>query len=195
MPYAARSDRHTHSAGRRSLCAGVQFLLSILYSLCVFQRVNVCMQNVCHSMWNEATSVSVCVCAQTPQFNFIKSVWTGFCVSETLWLKKSRQEGRTDGKKLKKHSDFPGCCRFCCFTTKKRHILCNRFQIFEEYMCCKWNKFKHLKTFTVKMLSVKDFTALILGFLFDFDFTYLVKVEIQWKILHYKYKYCFQNLK
>lgn len=65
---SAGSDWHTHSArSDESVCWCTVFTLNILYSLCVFFRVWMCacrtFVTVCHSMWIEATSVLVCVCA------------------------------------------------------------------------------------------------------------------------------------
>lgn len=106
------------------------FTLHIFYGLRVFQRVNVCMQNVCHSLSQhvERGSVSISVCVSASLLNIITSVWTCWCrwADVTLWLK--------DGKKLKEHDDSARCRRFSCF------ICFTGLKISEECLCCKLNK-------------------------------------------------------
>lgn len=68
---SAGSDWHTHSArSDESVCWCTVFTLNILYSLCVFfQSVNVCMQNICHSVSQHVdrgnVSISLCLCHRT----------------------------------------------------------------------------------------------------------------------------------
>lgn len=127
----------THTRpGRMSLCAGVQFLLWIFYTVCVFFfRVWMCacrtFVTVCHSMWIEATSVLVCVCAtarekkrsvKTPPLNF-RRVFELVLVEEKHYGCQIMTEERQRGTKLKEHSDFPDCSRFCCFTTITSHFV------------------------------------------------------------------------
>lgn len=75
------------------------FTLNILYSLCVFQSVNVC--TVCRSMLNEATSVLVFVSwNRDVQFNMFTSVRAGLVSMSWKWNVTSRLDDRT---KLKEH--------------------------------------------------------------------------------------------
>lgn len=106
------------------------FTLHIFYGLRVFQRVNVCMQNVCHSLSQhvERGSVSISVCVSASLLNYHECLNMCWCrwADVTLWLK--------DGKKLKEHDDSPRCRRFSCF------ICFTGLKISEECLCCKLNK-------------------------------------------------------
>lgn len=146
-----------------SLCAGVQFLLWIFYTVCVFFREWMCacrtFGTVCHSMSNEATSVLVSVTASWNRlFNIITSVWTGFVsmswkwniINVTLWLK----NGSKDGQKLKTLLVVGGSAASLRFF--------NRFYIFEEYMCCKLNKLSTSNTW--KRLLQRFFVCFIRRF-------------------------------
>lgn len=89
-PVICLFDRCT---GLMGLCAGVQFLLCIFYTVCVFFRAWMCacrtFVTVCHSMLNKATSVLVFVSwnrdVQTPQFDVITSVWAGLVSASCKW--------------------------------------------------------------------------------------------------------------
>lgn len=133
---SAGSDWHTHSArSDESVCWCTVFTLNILYSLCVFfQSVNVCMQNICHSVSQHVdrgnVSISLCLChrtwkkekRKTPPFNF-RRVFELVLVEEKHYGCQIMTEERQRGTKLKEHSDFPGCSRFCCFTTITSHFV------------------------------------------------------------------------
>lgn len=106
------------------------FTLHIFYGLCVFQRVNVCMQNVCHSLSQhvERGSVSISVCVSASLLNIITSVWTCAGVGELMLHNDWRME------RSWRNMTTPRCQRFSCF------ICFTGLKISEEYLCCKLNK-------------------------------------------------------